>query len=654
LPPALPGGFEFLARAKKEMDIIVGTAGHIDHGKTALVRALTGTDADRLPEEKQRGITIDIGFAELELEGTHFGFVDVPGHERFVKNMLAGASGIDLVLLVIAADEGVMPQTREHFEICRLLGLGRGIVVLTKSDLADEETLELARLDAEELVAGSFLESAPIVAVSSIRGSGLDELRTALAEAARSTAASPQIDRHAAFLPIDRSFTVKGFGTVVTGTLASGELREGGEIELLPEGRRLRIRGLQTHGRTVGSAHAGQRTAVNLAGIDHSEVARGQVLAAPGVLRPTQIIDSRVEMLAGSPRPLKSRQRVRVHIGTAEVLARVAVMNEAGELPPGERGDVQLRLETPVACRFGDRFILRSYSPQQTIGGGEVLDPHATRARKRDFAQRAERAALLSAAKEKPAELVSLFVGSAVERGLTAEDVNARLGLAAAAFGEALGSAKGIRSLGGVLFETSVADRLSAKLLKAVTEFHTREPLAAGMPREPLRETAFRRLPAEVFAAVLEELVTTKKLASERDLIRLATHRTELSPEERSVKEKLSAIYKTAGLEPPKLDEALAAARGGLAPPAARKIFEMLIRSGEVAKVTDEYYFSAASLEKLTAAIRTFAATTTDRLIDVAKFKEIAGISRKYAIPLLEHLDRTRVTRRAGDKRLVL
>lgn len=649
----MPGGFEFLAAATL-MDIIVGTAGHIDHGKTALVRALTGTDADRLPEEKQRGITIDIGFAELELEGTHFGFVDVPGHERFVKNMLAGASGIDLVLLVIAADEGVMPQTREHFEICRLLGLGRGIVVLTKSDLADEETLELARLDAEELVAGSFLERAPVIPVSSLTGDGIARLREALAEAARAAAGSKQTDRHAAFLPIDRSFTVKGFGTVATGTLASGELREGGEVELLPEGRRLRIRGLQTHGRTVSSAHAGQRTAVNLAGIDHSEVTRGQVLAAPGVLRPTQIIDSRVELLAGSPRPLKSRQRVRVHVGTAEVLARVAVMNEAGELPPGERGDVQLRLESPVACRFGDRFILRSYSPQQTIGGGEVLDPHASRARKRDFTQRAEQAALLSSAKEKPSELVRLFVASAGERGLTAEDVNARLGLAARAFSDAIGSVKAIRTLGGVLFETSVAERLSARLLKAIGEFHEREPLAAGMPRETLREAAFRRLPPEVFAAVAEDLIAAGKLAAERDLLRLASHRTELSAEERAVKEKLSAIYKTAGLEPPKLDEALASARGGLPAPAARKLFEMLIRTGEVTKVTDEYYFSSTLLEALASAVRKFAETAPDRLIDVAKFKEIAGISRKFAIPLLEHFDRTRVTRRAGDKRLVL
>jgi selenocysteine-specific elongation factor len=318
------------------MEIVVGTAGHIDHGKTALVRALTGTDADRLPEEKQRGITIDIGFAELALGEDHFAFIDVPGHERFVKNMLAGASGIDIVMLVIAADEGVMPQTREHFEICRLLGISNGIVVLTKADLVDAETLELAELDAAELVAGSFLENAPVIAASSVTGSGLDELRNSLIAVA--SARPTRNDRHIPFLPIDRSFVLKGFGTVVTGTLSGGELTTGADIEILPQGRRVRIRGLQTHGRTVEAARPGQRTAVNLAGIDHHEIERGMVLVPPSRLRPTQIFDAHVEVLAECKRPLRTRQRVRVHIGTAEILARVAVLEPAGEIAPGLGG----------------------------------------------------------------------------------------------------------------------------------------------------------------------------------------------------------------------------------------------------------------------------------------------------------------------------
>ncbi|MDT5296091.1 MAG: selenocysteine-specific elongation factor, partial [Acidobacteriota bacterium] len=326
--------------------VIVGTAGHIDHGKTTLVRALTGVDADRLPEEKRRGITIDLGFAELDLGDVHVGFVDVPGHERFVKNMLAGAHGLDLVALVIAADEGVMPQTREHFDICRLLAVAAGLVVLTKADAVDEELLELVRAEAEELVAGSFLEGAPALAVSARTGQGIEELKTALRASAQSIAArSPET---VARLPVDRAFTMRGFGTVVTGTLVAGEIAEGDELELLPAGERVRVRGLQVHGASVQKATAGQRTAVNLGGVDSSGVERGMVLAPVGRLRPTQIVDALVTVLPNAPRALRTRQRVRVHHGTAEVLARVAVIEEAGEIVPGAAGLAQLRLESPI------------------------------------------------------------------------------------------------------------------------------------------------------------------------------------------------------------------------------------------------------------------------------------------------------------------
>ena len=315
------------------------------HGKTALVKALTGIDADRLPEEKQRGITIDLGFAELELgNGIHAAFVDVPGHERFVKNMLAGAGGIDLVLLVIAADEGVMPQTREHFDICRLLGLKCGIVAITKSDLVDSEMLDLVRAEIDELVSGSFMENASVISVSSRTGVGIDELKLAIENAAGNI--ERRSDNAAVFLPIDRSFSIRGFGTVVTGTLASGELAVGDELEILPDSKRVRVRGLQSHGRQADRVSAGRRVAVNLGGIAHDEVARGEVLTAPDTLRETQIINAEVDLLKTAPRPLRSRQRVRVHIGTAEVLARVAVLNESGEIEPGGNDFVQFRLET--------------------------------------------------------------------------------------------------------------------------------------------------------------------------------------------------------------------------------------------------------------------------------------------------------------------
>src|SRR5437764_3833173 len=335
--------------------VIVGTAGHIDHGKTSLVRALTGVDADRLPEEKRRGITIDLGFAELDLGDVRVGFVDVPGHERFVKNMLAGAHGIDLVALVIAADEGVMPQTREHFDICRLLGVRSGLVVLTKTDAVDAELLELVSAEAEELVAGSFLEGAPVVATSARTGEGIEELKTRLREAAL---AAPARDTDTVTrLPVDRSFTMRGFGAVVTGTLVAGEINEGQELELLPAGERVRVRGVQVHGSAVKTATAGQRTAVNLGGVDASAIERGMVLAPAGRLAATQIVDARVSVLKDAPRPLKTRQRVRVHHGTAEVLARAVVLGAPGEpseIVPGAAGLVQLRLESPVVALPGD------------------------------------------------------------------------------------------------------------------------------------------------------------------------------------------------------------------------------------------------------------------------------------------------------------
>ncbi|HEY2848020.1 MAG TPA: selenocysteine-specific translation elongation factor, partial [Pyrinomonadaceae bacterium] len=409
------------------MDVVVGTAGHIDHGKTALVKALTGVDADRLPDEKRRGITIDIGFAEMTEGDVHFGFVDVPGHERFVRNMLAGASGIDLVLLVVAADEGVMPQTREHFEICRLLGLDHGIVVLTKSDLTDEDTLDLARLDVAELVAGSFLQKAPVIAVSSKTGAGVDELKEVLARSAREIRS--RLNRFVTFLPVDRSFTMKGFGTVVTGTLNSGEIADGDELELLPDGQRVRVRGIESHGSSQDRIGAGRRTAVNLAGVDHGDVTRGMVLTEREVVRPTQLLDCQVELLASSPRPLRSRQRLRVHIGTAEVLASMQVLNDAATIDPGDAGLVQLRLESPLSALPSQRLIIRSYSPQLTIGGGTILDIDPVKHRRRDVAATQDFLADVAAAINDDAAWLGVLIAKSALRGMTLADLRSRTGL---------------------------------------------------------------------------------------------------------------------------------------------------------------------------------------------------------------------------------
>src|SRR5687768_2637577 len=363
--------------------LIVGTAGHIDHGKSALVRALTGTDPDRLPEEKRRGITIDLGFADLQLDDLKVGFVDVPGHERFIKNMLAGAHGIDLLALVIAADEGVMPQTREHFDICRLLGVRNGLLVITKTDLVDEEMLALVEDEARELVTGSFLENAPLVAVSSRTGAGLNDLKAQLSEMGKRVPARSQ--DFVMRLPIDRAFSMKGFGSVVTGTLISGKITEGDELELLPSRTNVRVRGLQVHNKPVHEAHAGQRTAVNLAGIDTAQIERGMVLAPAGRLRPMQVIDVWIDVLPGASRGVRSRSRVRFHHSAAEVLGRVRVLESSSEIAPGKGGLAQLRLEAPVVALHGDRFILRSYSPAETIAGGVIVDPFATKHRARDM-----------------------------------------------------------------------------------------------------------------------------------------------------------------------------------------------------------------------------------------------------------------------------
>ncbi|HSK71209.1 MAG TPA: selenocysteine-specific translation elongation factor [Pyrinomonadaceae bacterium] len=640
------------------MDIIVGTAGHIDHGKTALVKALTGVDADRLPEEKQRGITIDIGFAELDLGEVRIGFVDVPGHEKFVKNMLAGASGIDAVALVIASDEGVMPQTREHFEICRLLETKTGLVVLTKKDLVDEELLELVKLDASELVENSFLENAPMIPVSAKTGEGIEELKRILLETAAKI--PNRKNETIARLPIDRSFTVKGFGAVVTGTLISGEISEGEELEILPLSQKVRVRGIQTHGKSVKTANAGQRTAVNLGGIEHSEIERGMVLAEKNVLRPAQIFDAETEVLEDAKRSLKSRQRVRVHIGTIEALARVQVLNEANEIAQGGKDFVQLRLETPIVAVPNERFIIRSYSPQITIAGGKILDAPAQKHRRKDIANVRKHLQNLIESENDKARQIKLFLETAGEHGLTFSDLQARTAWRAEILQKAI--RENIEKKASVEAESFYIARtpfenLKTRTLAEIENFHKREPLIKGILRETLRERIFARLPPEIFKAVLSNLETENKIAAEKDIVRLASHSLELSAEEKQIRENLEKIYRKAGLEVPTLETALQEAIRGTksSPEKSRKIFQLLLNSGEIVKVTEEFFFAKKAIDDLINKMREFAeAKTTDRLIDVAIFKEIAGVSRKYAIPLLEYFDREKITRRGGDKRLVL
>jgi selenocysteine-specific elongation factor len=635
--------------------IIVGTAGHIDHGKTSLVRALTGVDADRLPEEKRRGITIDLGFAELDLGDLRIGFVDVPGHERFVKNMLAGVHGIDAVALVIAADEGVMPQTVEHFEICRLLGVKRGLIVLTKIDAIDAELLELVRAEAESLASGSFLEGAPIVPVSSLSGEGIDLLKSTLREVGRGVA--PRLSDQVARLPIDRAFTMRGFGTVVTGTLVAGEIGREDELELLPSKTQVRVRGVQVHGKAVERAGAGQRTAVNLGGVDIQDVTRGMMLAPAGLLQPSQNIDARITLLKSAPRPIRTRSRVRVHIGTSEVLARVRVLNEMNQIEPGDDGLVQLRLESPEAAVAGERFIIRSYSPAHTIAGGTVIDPLATRHRARDL--NTIRGRLSGLANSPRAEQIAVFVAGSGEVGMRTAELAARTGLNRQALDAAIKDAEAegkIARAEGIFVSTEALGRLKEEAQRELKSFHAREPLLGGMPRESLRDQIFSRSTLEVFRLALAELESEGKIASDRDLVRLSEHSLSLSEEQTKFRDALDQIYQQAGVEPPSFEDAVNQSGAvGLSAEQARRIMQLLVNQDRLVRVSNELLFHREALNLLASRLREYAANETrDRLIDVAKFKELAGVSRKYAIPLLEFLDRERITRRAGDKRLIL
>jgi selenocysteine-specific elongation factor len=630
--------------------VIVGTAGHIDHGKTSLVRALTGIDADRLKEEKQRGITIDIGFANLELDDVRIGFVDVPGHERFVKNMLAGAHGIDLVVLVVAADESVMPQTREHFDICRLLGVRTGVVALTKADAVDAELLDLARAEVEEFVAGSFLDGAPIVAVSSTTGAGLDELRAALAACAL---AVPErgVDRPFR-LPVDRAFTIRGFGTVLTGTLIAGEVSVGDALELAPGGRRVKVRGLQVHGHTADRARAGQRTAVNLQGVELEEAERGQVLAPVGRLRATSMLDVRLRLLEGAPRPLEHRARVRFHHGTSEAIARVVLLGREA-IEPGGEAIAQVRLETPILALPGDRFIVRSYSPQMTIAGGEVLDALAPKHRPSDERAREWLERLEGAS---PRERLLLRLERAGAAGLDLAELAAATGLSD---DELLGDAAALVAAGSAVrvadapprwLAATAAAALRDAAIAAIKAFHKKDPIAPGVPLEELRSSLFAKTPVEVFRSVTGALVDAGTIERDRDVFRLAGRGGRLSPEDEAGKARVEETARAAGLEAVPLPEL--AARAGFPEAKAKKYADLLSRDGRLVRLGD-LIFHAGALEEIKQRVRDRKAVSAE--LDVAVFREMTGgLSRKYSIPLLEWLDRERVTRRVGDKREIL
>lgn len=686
--------------------VIVGTAGHIDHGKTALVKALTGIDADRLEEEKRRGITIDIGFAHLELpapngETLRLGFVDVPGHERFVRNMLAGVGGIDVVLLVIAADESIKPQTREHFDICRLLNVRRGITVLTKSDAVDPETLDVVRLEVEEFLCGSFLDPnrltsgdadtrgrpvgiadgrrpttddvfpndqgsrtndsrspAPLIAVSSLTGAGLPELKQALS---RIAAEVPAKDSSAlARLPIDRVFTMKGFGTVVTGTLVAGTIRKEDELEVFPTGKRVRVRGVQVHGETAEQAIAGQRTALNLAGVSVEELARGMMLAPPETFRTTTRIDTRLSLLP-SAKSLKHGARVHFHAYTMESIAEVRLF-DSKELRAGDEQWVQLRLREPALLLRDDRFIVRQFSPLTTIGGGFVLDAFSpTRTpRQPDVA-----AFLTTLTDGSPEKILKSLVKRRGVAGLSIKNVPAEMNIRPEEARGLAARVPDLRQCDEVLVSGSVFTYLANAVREAVKQFHDANPLVPGMSREELRERLNllskkvmgdrADIAPEVFQGVLKELAYKQTIDLSGDLVRLPGRGVVMKDEEAESKKTIEQAFASAGLQVPALYNVLAGLK--LDKARAQKIVTLLLRDKVLVKVSEELVFHQNALQELRkqlAAYKTKATVAGVAKIDVGKFKELTGVSRKYAIPLLEYLDRERVTRRVGDERVIL
>ena len=626
--------------------IIVGTAGHIDHGKTALVRALTGTDTDRLAEEKRRGITIDIGFANLRFgDDLNLGFVDVPGHERFVRNMLAGAGGIDLVLMVIAADELAMPQTREHFDICRLLGIQHGLVALTKADLVDADTLEIAQLELDDLFADSFLAGKPVIPVSAKTGAGLDDLRDALAQAARQ-APGRNGDGHFR-LPIDRVFVQQGFGTVVTGTTVSGTIGTDSEVQIHPLDRRVRVRGIQAHSQSADSVGAGQRTALNLAGIETNELRRGMVATSVGPFRPVTKLDAVVELLPTAD-PLKHGAPVHFHTGTAETVARVSLPG-GGKLAPGGKAFARLRLDQPVLALYGDRFILRRFSPVITIAGGTVLDTEPRPERDAEAHQRR----LTELQSADPLRVLPMLL-EREPHGVETAAIIRRTGWTVSRINKAaatLCDAGTARQLGpSRLISDEAYRKAAAKVDTFLKSFHRKDPLQPGASKETLRGDCFANAPADFTNALLATLEAAAQIAVDGEFVRLPSHSVTLGDEESKARENIIAEFKKAGLSVPGVKDVLAplpvdAAR-------ARRILEALVRERILIKVSNDLLLHHAAIDNLKQ--RLIEERSQSPRINVSRFKELAGVSRKYAIPLLEFLDRQRITRRDGNERVIL
>lgn len=631
-------------------NLILGTAGHIDHGKTSLVKALTGVDTDRLPEEKKRGITIELGFASLDLPGgIHFGIVDVPGHEKFVRAMVAGVGGMDLVMLVIAADEGVMPQTREHLDICQLLGVRRGVVALTKSDLVDPDWLDLVVEEVRESLAGSFLEAAPVIPVSSRSGSGLDRLKDELALIAREL--EQKRSEGAYRLPVDRVFTVAGFGTVVTGTLLSGTVKVGDEAELLPSGLPCRVRGIQAHGAKAETGEAGSRLALNLQGIDHHQVRRGDVVVPAGVYRTTRIVDVHLDHLASAPRSLKHRAGLRLHSSTYDVPATV-ILFDRDTLEPGDSAHAQLRLARPVLLLNGDPFVLRSSSPSATVAGGRVLDPFPP-GRRRRSAEALELLENLSGGAD--SGVIAGMVAGSLLSGITHAELATRSGIVSRRLEAALAGllASGdiiqvVRDPKKYLSRTAFAS-LCDLLLNEMNDYFVRNPLKEGIGKEELKTRLPSRSDERFFTPCLAALEKEGKVVAERDQVRLVGRKAGSDTAQSDIRGQILLELEKGGKEPPFLNDICS--RLGIPEKPALEHLALLVGAGVVVKVKSDIFYSPAALAEIEALLTGYLREHGE--ISPPQFREITGLSRKFMIPVLEYFDSQKVTLRLGDKRVL-
>jgi selenocysteine-specific elongation factor len=628
--------------------IILGTAGHIDHGKTSLIKALTGIDTDRLKEEKLRGITIELGFAWLDLPGgQHLGIVDVPGHEKFVKNMVAGASGIDLVALIIAADEGVMPQTKEHLDICRLLGIKHGVVALTKIDMVDEEWLELATDDVTSFLKGSFLEGAPIIPISSLTGKGLPEFVKALDTLC---AEVPERSSSGLFrLPVDRVFSMKGFGTVITGSLVSGGVRVGDTIMIYPSGIQTKVRGLQVHNQSVDHATAGMRTAINFQGLERTATKRGDVLGGVNTLKPSYMVDVVLTYLPSKKKALENRTRVRFHTGTSEILGNVILLDRE-ELKSGDTAVAQFRLESPVSVVKDDPFVIRSYSPIRTIGGGYIINPVP---RKHKRFKEPVLSVLKRLADSPPEEIIISQVRESGLLGVTFSDLMIMTNLPERELEKHLQqllSQKVVIQVdrdNRIFLHGSLLDELREQAIQILEAYHKAHPLKTGMSKEAFKSNLPDTLGLRAFNVLLEDLTKSNKVVQEKDIIHLSGHRIALEADQRDIRHKIERAYLESGLQPPYFKELVASM--GENPGRIADVLGHMLQEGILVKIKEGLYFHKDVIETLKAKLVAFLMANTQ--ITTPQLKEVTGVTRKYMIPLIEYFDAVKVTIRVGDVR---